>query len=146
MHPDLDSVLWGDAPSAEQLAWASQVGEKAVRQARGSVLADALTVDQTARRLRISCDEVVARVRAGQLVALAADDGDRVPAWQLTARGTLPGLEAVIAAWPGTSLSLSVWAMTPSPDLDGRCPADHLARRLSQRRVLELLSAHSAAV
>jgi hypothetical protein len=41
--------------------------------------------------------------------------------------GTLPGLRDVIAAWPGSTLALTLWATTPAADLDGQTPAQALA-------------------
>jgi hypothetical protein len=35
----------------------------------------------------------------------------------------------VIAAWPGTTLALTLWAMSPAADLGGRTPAQALAAR-----------------
>ena len=51
----------------------------------------------------------------------------RLPAWQFADGRVLTGLAEVIAAWPGTKLSLAVWARAPCPDLGGLTPADALA-------------------
>ncbi len=39
--------------------------------------------------------------------------------------------------YPGGALSLTIWATSPSPDLDGATPAQTLARRGGLARVLE---------
>jgi Protein of unknown function (DUF2384) len=45
------------------------------------------------------------------------------------------------AAYPGGALSLTRWATSPSPDLDGATPAQVLARRGGIARVLEAAEA-----
>jgi len=60
-----------------------------------------------------------------------------VPAWQFYEDTVLPGLKQVISTYPGGALSLTVWATSPSPDLDGATPAQALARRDGLARVIE---------
>lgn len=57
----------------------------------------------------------------------------------------MPALSELIDTYPGTPLALSVWAVTPSPDLDGNTPARELTRRGGPERVLEIAQALSAA-
>jgi hypothetical protein len=64
-----------------------------------------------------------------------------VPAVEFTSNGTLPALDELIAVWPGTLVSLSTWATTPSADLGGRTPAEELGRRGGPERVVELVRA-----
>jgi len=47
----------------------------------------------------------------------------------------------VIAAYPGGALSLTSWATSPSPDLDGATPAQTLTHRGGPARVLDALQA-----
>jgi hypothetical protein len=60
---------------------------------------------------------------------------------EFTSNGTLPALDELIAVWPGTLVSLSTWATTPSADLGGRTPAEELGRRGGPERVVELVRA-----
>jgi len=69
----------------------------------------------------------------------------RFPAWQFMEDGTLPEVQQLIAAWPSTSLALSVWAVEPSVDLNGQTPSQELRRRGGAPRVLELVEALRAA-
>ena len=65
----------------------------------------------------------------------------RFTAWQFQDGRTLPGLADVVAAYPGGTLSLCTWAITPHADLDRRTPAEALARRGGPERVLATLEA-----
>lgn len=136
---------WGPQPTDEQLAAARAIAQAAEKDARRAALAGALTVEQAAARLNITPPEIAALVRAGRLAGIGDDDVLWLPAWQFTARGALPGLADVIGAWPGTPLTLTMFAMRTSPDLDGRTPAQELNRPGGLRRVLALLQAASPA-
>jgi hypothetical protein len=103
----------------------------------------ALTVGQAAERLAVGAETIAERLAARELVAIPDDGQPRLAAWQFTAAVTLPGLAQVIAAWPGSWLSLSLFAVRPWPDLAGRTPAQDLACGGGLRRVLELLEAIS---
>ena len=50
----------------------------------------------------------------------------RLPAWQFDAHGLLPGVPALVQGWPGSFVSLSMWACTPCGQLRGRTPAEAL--------------------
>jgi hypothetical protein len=104
-------------------------------------LTGALTREQAAQRLGISPQAVSKRVASGGLVALHRGRVSQLPAWQFYEGGVLPGLKQVIAAYPGGPLSLTSWATSPSPDLDGATPAQTLALRGGLLRVLDALQA-----
>jgi hypothetical protein len=137
----LDEVLWGSAPPDHELAharWASNVTlEGAIRDA----LSGALTREQAAQRLGITPQAVSKRVASGSLLALRRGRVSRLPAWQFYEDGVLPGLKQAIAAYPGGALSLTSWATSPSPDLDGATPAQTLTRRGGLARVLDAVQA-----
>lgn len=63
------------------------------------------------------------RRAARGLVALRRGREWRLPAWQFHEDSVLPGLDRLIAAYPGTPLALTTWATTPNADLDGYTPA-----------------------
>jgi hypothetical protein len=142
---DLDATLWGPEPTAEQLARARRVAQRAQQDELAIVLADALTREQVARLLGVSAQAVSKRHAAGTLSALARGRELRFPAWQFHEGAALPGLAELLAAYPGGALALSTWASTPNPDLDGLTPAQALARRDGVERVLAAIESISAA-
>jgi len=140
--PDpLDDKLWGPEPTAEDLAEADRIGRAAVQGALGAALDGALTRDQAADRIGVTPQAVSERRKADKLLGLRRGREWRFPAWQFADDGTVPGLEELIAGWPGTPLALSTWATRPSVDLEGRTPAQTLTRRYGPDRVIKL--AHS---
>jgi hypothetical protein len=147
-EPDEPAELheaWGPDPSDEEIAAARIVGVRAETDALADALDGALTREQAATRLGVSSQAVSERRKTGKLTALERGREWRFPAWQFYEAGTLPGLSELIAAWPGSSLSLSRWATTASADLDGRAPAQELRRRGGPERVLASVEAISAA-
>lgn len=141
----LDETLWGAPPSASALAQARRVRQRAQDEALVGVLADAHSRAQAAALLGISPQAVSKRHAAGRLVALSRGRELYFPAWQFADGAALPGLAAVLAAYPGSPLALSTWAVASNPDLDRATPAQMLARRGGVERVLETLEALSAA-
>ncbi|HLM84790.1 MAG TPA: hypothetical protein VK272_01235 [Solirubrobacteraceae bacterium] len=133
----LDETLWGSTPTDQELALARRTGYSTLASAMHDALSDALTRDQAAERLGITPQAVSKRVASGGLVALRRGRINRVPAWQFYEDTVLPGLKQVISTYPGGALSLTVWATSPSPDLDGATPAQALARRDGLARVIE---------
>ncbi len=137
----LDEALWGRAPTDEELAHARHVTYPALQDAMREALSAALTREQAAQRLGVTPQAVSKRITSGALVALRRGRVNRLPAWQFYEDRELPALKQLIAAYPGGALSLTVWATSPSPDLDGATPAQVLARRGSVARVLEAAEA-----
>ena len=90
------------------------------------VFTDALDVKRAAERLHVSSATVDEMIHHGELVAVRLGGVWLLPAWQFTAEGVLPGVRRVLEAWPGSTVTLSVWACTPSGDLRGRTPAQAL--------------------
>jgi hypothetical protein len=133
----LDEGLWGRAPSDRELALARRASYATLEDALRDALSDALTREQAATRLGITPQAVSKRVASGALIALRRGRVSRLPAWQFYEDGTPPGLKQLIAAYPGGALSLTIWATSPTPDLDGSTPARALARRGGVSRVLE---------
>jgi hypothetical protein len=140
-----DERLWGAAPSAEELAQARRVAQRAQHEALSGVLAEALSRQEAATLLGISPQAVSKRHAAGALVALARGRELQFPAWQFADGAALPGLADVISAFPGSPLTLSVWAKTPNPDLERATPAQMLSRRGGVERVLEAIESISPA-
>ncbi len=136
---------WGPAPTAAQLAAARELEEHARQHALARVLDGARTREQVASHLGVTPQAVSERLKAGRLVAVHRGREWRFPAWQLSDDDVLPGLSELVAAWPGTPVALSLWATTPTPDLDGRTPAEVLGRRDGPARVVELVAQISAA-
>jgi excisionase family DNA binding protein len=90
------------------------------------VFADALDVKGAAERLRVSRATVHEMVHNGDLVAVRLGGRWLLPAWQFNADGILPGVRRVLEDWPESTVSLSMWARTPSGTLHGRTPAQAL--------------------
>jgi hypothetical protein len=140
-HDELDERLWGPAPSEQELVVARRVAWVSLEQELASALSGALSREQAAHRLGITPQAVSKRVVSGGLVAVRRGRVRWFPAWQFSEDGTLPGLKALIAAYPGGSLSLTSWATTPSPDLGDQPPAWALSRSGGVERVLEAAQA-----
>jgi hypothetical protein len=92
----------------------------------GEVLAGALDVKAAADRLGVSPASVHEMVVAGDLAALRLGGVWRLPAWQFGAHGLRPGVSDLVANWPDSFLSLSVWVQgrTSAPALTDRDPGD----------------------
>jgi hypothetical protein len=144
-EPDaLDEMLRGPRPTDEEVIAARRAGQAAVNEALGVALADALSREEAAERLGISPQAVSKRLAAGALVALSRGRARWLPAWQFHDDGVLPGLSDLIAAYPGTALSLTSWATSPSADLGGATPAEAMARRGGPERVVAAAHALTA--
>jgi hypothetical protein len=141
----LDEGLWGSAPSDKELAAARGASYIALAGAMRGAVEDALTREQAAERLGITPQAVSKRIASGGLVALRRGRLNWLPAWQFYEDSVLPGLKQLISTYPGGALSLTTWATSPSPDLDGATPAQVLARRDGLSRVLEVARALTSA-
>ena len=91
------------------------------------VFAGALDLNAAAERLGVSTATVDEMVHRRELVAVRLGGVWLLPAWQFDADGVLPGIPRVLESWPGSTVSLSMWACTPSGELHGRTPAQALA-------------------
>src|SRR5436305_6714408 len=104
------------------------------------VLAQALDVHGAAEILGVPAATVHQMVCSGELVAVRVGGVWRLPAWQFGAHGVLDGVAGLLDSWPGSFVSLSMWACTPSGPLRGRTPAE----ALNDRDVLDVAAALSA--
>ena len=104
-------------------------------------MSDMTTRQQVAELLGVTPQAVSRRRAAGALAAVIRGREYRFPEWQFHDGATLPGLGDVIDAYPGGTLALSAWAVTPNPDLDNLSPAAALTRRGGVRRVVEAVHA-----
>lgn len=94
--------------------------------AEQAVLHDsALTVGEAARTIGVDNSRVRHRLLARRLMGWKDRGGWRLPAWQFTENGVLPGLEQVLAALPADQPALVVAAFmtTPQEDLMARSRA-----------------------
>jgi excisionase family DNA binding protein len=140
---EFDQTLWGKPPTSEEMAAARRHGEEAVDTALRQALDDALTREQAAELLGVTPQTVSKRLAAGRLVSLQRGRTHRLPAWQFHEGQALPGLAELIEHYPGTPLSLTVWATSPNPDLGGITPAEALTRR---NGVAEVITAARAVI
>jgi hypothetical protein len=75
----------------------------------------ALTVTAAAARLGIDASRVRHRISARELYAVTVHGRKRLPAWQFTARGPVPGLKQVLPALPHDLHPLEVEEFFTSP-------------------------------
>jgi hypothetical protein len=97
-----------------------EVDHRARAVAAQAVLRDsALTVADAAGAVGVDPSRIRHRLAGAQLVGWKDRGGWRLPAWQFTKAGVLPGLETVLAAAPDDQPPLVVAAFmsTPQPDL-----------------------------
>jgi hypothetical protein len=109
------SPLRADEPDGRARAVAEQ-----------AVLHDsALTVGEAASTVGVDTSRIRHRLLAHRLMGWKDRGGWRLPAWQFTETGVLPGLEAVLAALPADQPPLVVAAFmtTPQEDLLARTRA-----------------------
>lgn len=101
--------------------------------AYAALLADALTVNEVADRLRVVASRVRHRLAAHQLIGIKRPNGWLLPAYQFGADGQLlPGIERVAKAVAGSHpVVVARFLATPQPDLVVA------RRRLTPRQWLE---------
>ncbi|MBN6038590.1 DNA-binding protein [Amycolatopsis sp. 195334CR] len=103
------------APQAE-----SEPDMRARTVAAHAVLAESsLTVLAAAERLGVDDSRIRHKIKDRRLAAWKAQGGWRLPSWQFTSSGLLPGLDVVLRAVPEDQPPLVVAAFisTPQPDL-----------------------------
>jgi hypothetical protein len=86
-----------------------------------AIYARALTVSEASKRLSVSPGRIRQRIAGRTLHALRVSAGGwRLPLWQFTDQGLLPGLEQVLPALPEQLHPMSVFGFMhqPVPDLD----------------------------
>lgn len=85
----------------------------------------ALTVSAAAKVIGVDTSRIRHRLLAKRLMGWKDKGGWRLPAWQFTDKGVLPGLEQVLAALPSDQPALVVAAFmtTPQEDLLARSRA-----------------------
>jgi hypothetical protein len=142
---DLDTQLWGEAPTRAQVAEADlQVASRAVGM-RNDVSASSVRRAQAAKWLGISPQAVSERLEAQKLVGFKLGNSWRLPSWQFASDGVedvLPGAIEALAAYRGGVVAYCVWATTANVDLDGMTPAE----ALRSGRVQEVIRAAHGSV
>jgi hypothetical protein len=128
------SPLRDDEPDGRARAVAAQ-----------AVLHDsALTVTEAAKTVGVDTSRIRHRLLARRLMGWKDRGGWRLPAWQFTEHGVLPGLEQVLAALPADQPALVVAAFmtTPQEDLLARSrpitPCEWLSSGGDPQRVARL--------
>jgi hypothetical protein len=87
--------------------------------AYAALIGSSLSVAQAAARLHVEGSRVRQRLGERSLYGIKLRSGWRVPLFQFTDHGTVPGIDAVLPRLDPTLHPLSVvgWFTTPSPDL-----------------------------
>lgn len=126
---------------------AGEVDSRARAVAAQAVLRDsALTVAEAADAIGVDTSRVRHRLAGGRLAGWKDRSEWRLPAWQFTTKGVLPGLEAVLDSVPADQPPLVVasFMTTPQPDLvvdgDPVTPRQWLLATGDPARVAELVS------
>jgi hypothetical protein len=136
--------------TADALATWDPAGESAKRSeavvaATASLVASTLGIEELARRLGVDRSRISHRISAGTLYSftIGASRRRRIPAWQLTDNGLLPGLAEIVTAIPTGAHPLDVAALmaTPQAELNDRTPVQHLAGGGDPQPVAELFTA-----
>ncbi|EHK87052.1 hypothetical protein SZMC14600_12333 [Saccharomonospora azurea SZMC 14600] len=84
-----------------------------------AVLADsALTVGEAASLLGVDDSRIRHRLKEGRLTGWKAQGGWRLPAWQFTPSGVLPGLDVVLRSVPEDQPALVVAAFMSTPQTE----------------------------
>lgn len=122
----LDDEIWGPLPSKAELESARGAADE-TREARlRQVLDGAFTRADAAQWLGITPQAVSKRRENHSLTAVKRGREWYFPRWQFRDDEAIGDLQKLIEKYPGTPLSLSIWATTPNPDLEGDTPADHM--------------------
>lgn len=93
------------------------------RKTRQDTIEASLSADEAAARLGVDVAEVRHRAAEGRLYAFTAHDEERFPTWQFTndpARPVLPGLAAVIAAFPRDMHPATIRGFMSTPQRSAR--------------------------
>jgi excisionase family DNA binding protein len=112
----------------------------------GDLLATALSTDEAAVRLGVTAGRVRQRLSNRTLLAVKVGAAHRLPAFQFTDDGELPGWDRVAPAFPSTAHPTAVaWFMqTPHPDLtaagESLSPSQWLAGGGDIDRVVHLIT------
>lgn len=107
------------------------------------LVAGSVGIAEAALLLGVDRSRVSQRLSAGSLWSFRLGRGRRLPRWQFTADGgSLPGLDAVVAAIPSglSPESVAGFMDTPQPELEGRTPANYLAGGGDSTPVAELVA------
>jgi excisionase family DNA binding protein len=85
-----------------------------------AMLDDALSVAQAAKRLRVDQSRIRQLLSNGSLYGVKVRGEWRLPTFQFTARGTVPGIQEPLRALPGDLHPIAVleWFRNPDPDLE----------------------------
>ncbi|MFE7804495.1 Clp protease N-terminal domain-containing protein [Streptomyces sp. NPDC057430] len=130
--PRPDPGFWGDYPSEGAIAEAEQLNSVHLRKRLKKFRHGSLGPARAARLLAATTREhwhpkdIISLIESGNAVAFQEVGKWRLPAWQFTDKGLLPGLADLQEAFPGGAIALSAWATRPSAEFSGRTPREML--------------------
>jgi hypothetical protein len=131
--PDLsaaeDAVLRRGGATDEELRLGPTllaIARRGTEEKYSALVKDSLSVEQAARRLRLSSGRIRQLLLAGQVYGFKQDGDWRIPAFQFQGNKLVPGIGKVMAKVP-RSLSLVAlynWLTTSNPDLRSEAEGD----------------------
>lgn len=127
--PDVDLPGLPPRPTPTERAAIAARNEARLAAARAEVYDASWSREQVIDRLQVHTNSISNWLRDRRVIAIDGPDGTRFPAWQFDLdadKPLLPGIDMVVAAWPGGVVSLSLWMVRPNPSLHGRPPVDLL--------------------
>lgn len=106
------------------------------------IVVTSMSTVEAAACLGISRERVWQRLKAGSLFGIQTAMGWRLPAFQFTPTGELPGWAEVAKSLPEeiSPVEVKVWLETPHPDLGGTSPRAWLLAGGAPKTLLPLLS------
>lgn len=121
----------------------SQVRARRAANLIAYVRAATMSVGEAALLLGVDCSHISDQLSRGTLWAFCWDRSLRIPRWQFTKSGLLPGLPAIIAAIPDDLAPQSVdgFMHTPQDELDDLTPIDYLTAGGDPQPVADILTA-----
>lgn len=130
---ELDEDVWGSPPSAERVRASKRNQSRLLAQREQRLVRRAATVEEFARLLGWTVEQVAATVKAREVVSFAASAGHTVlPLWQIVERPDsaaelLPGLAELQRAFGRDVPALDAWITARNASLGGRVPSEVLA-------------------
>lgn len=119
MSPDQEAALRAAGSFVDGMPGVAERASTTALQRIGALIVSALSIDEAATRLGAAPGQVRQRLTSRTLLAVKVGDAYRLPGYQFTDDGELPGWERVAPSFPVTAHPIAVawFTTTPHPDL-----------------------------